>query len=81
MKGRQPGRPVKWVTANIQESIPVGKPGIQYEVWTKWKKQSKKHGTLLVNVGGLRWRSANGKISHQKSWDAVDEWFNPEPGA
>ena len=78
MKGRQPGRPTKWVSASIQESVPVGKPGVQFEVWDKWKwKHGKKLGTLIVSVGGLRWWSANGKVSQKKTWDAVSEWFNP----
>lgn len=77
MKGRQPGRPTKWVTANIQEAVYIGKPGVQFEVWSKWKQQNKKLGTLIVNFGGLRWRSGNGKISKRKDWDAINEWFNP----
>jgi len=76
MKGRQPGRPTKWVSAKIQESVYVGKPGVQFEVWSKWKQVDKKLGTLTVNFGGLRWRSANGKVSKRKTWDAVDRWFS-----
>ena len=79
MKGRQSGRPTKWVSATIKEPISVGKPGVKFEVRDKWKQQRKKLGTLIVNVGGVRWRSANGKISHQKPWNAVAAWFNPAP--
>lgn len=76
MKGRQPGRPTKWVSAKIHEPIEIGKPGVQFEVWSKWKRQSRKLGTLTINFGGLRWRSGNGKISRRRSWDSLNDWFN-----
>ena len=28
MKGRQKGRPTKWVSANVTEAIAIGKPGV-----------------------------------------------------
>ena len=77
MKGRQKGRPTKWVTASVSEYIGVGKRGIQFEVWEKWKRTDRKLGTLTVSVGGLKWRPQNGKLSKQKSWAAVAEYFNP----
>jgi len=77
MKGRQSGRPTKWVSATIKEPVSIGKPGVKFEVWDKWKQQRKKLGTLIVNVGGVRWRSGNGKIAKRQDWDAVDAWFNP----
>ncbi|MDP2138835.1 MAG: hypothetical protein Q8J74_13375 [Candidatus Didemnitutus sp.] len=77
MKGRQPGRPTKWVSATVNEPVSIGKPGVKFEVWDKWKQQDKKHGTLTVSVGGVKWRSGNGKTTKSKSWDAVEEWFNP----
>jgi hypothetical protein len=77
MKGRQPGRPTKWVTGTISERIDVGKRGIQFEVWEKWKRTDRKLGTLIVSVGGLRWRPINGKLSRQKSWAAVAQYFDP----
>ena len=77
MKGRQPGRPTKWVSASLFEVVDIGKRGIQLEVWEKWKKQRRKVGTLTISVGGLRWRSPSGKLLKQKSWDAFAEWFTP----
>jgi hypothetical protein len=76
MKGRQPGRPTKWVKASIQESLEIGKPGIQFEVWEKWKRNRRKLGTLIISVGGLRWRPTSGKLSRQKSWEILAEWLN-----
>jgi len=77
MKGRQKGRPTKWVFASISESIQVGKPGVTFEVWGKWKKKRRKLGTLTVSVGGLRWsphKSPKSKY-RQRSWEKVSEWF------
>jgi hypothetical protein len=76
MKGRQPGRPTKWVKASVLEYVEIGKPGIQFEVWEKWKRNRRKLGTLTISVGGLRWRPVNGKLSKQKSWDILAEWIN-----
>ena len=77
MKGRQPGRPTKWVSARVLECLDIGKPGVQFEVWEKWKRTRRKIGTLTISVGGLRWRPANGKLLKQKSWDALTDWFTP----
>ena len=78
MKGRQQGRPTKWVSATMKEHVSVGKPGVKFEVWEKWKKNRRKLGTLTISVGGLRWRPHKGKRSKQRSWDAFAEWFAPE---
>ena len=51
MKGRQKGRPTKWVAATVQETISIGKPGVLFEVWEKRRKTRKKLGTLTVSVG------------------------------
>jgi len=78
MKGRQKGRPIKWVSATIREPVAIGKPGIEFEVWDKWsKKKQSKFGTLIVSVGGLRWWPCNGKVSKQISWDDLTKWFTP----
>jgi hypothetical protein len=74
MKGRQKGRPTKWVTATIKEDIYIGKPGVKFEAWKKWKRKEQKLGTLIVSVGGLRWRPRKGKVL-RKSWRALSEWF------
>jgi len=78
MKGRQHGRPTKWVTATMKEHVAVGKPGVKFEVWEKWKKNRRKLGTLTVTVGGLRWRAHKGKLSKQLSWDTFAERFEGE---
>ena len=81
MKGRQKGRPTKWVETSVLEYIAIGKRGIQFEVWEKWKQKKRKLGTLTVSVGGLRWWAQNGKQHKQKSWDALSDWFNPSTDA
>ena len=79
MKGRQKGRPIKWVSAYVREYMSIGKRGVEFEVWDKWsKKNRRKLGTLTVSVGGLRWWPCNGKLSKQKNWNALAEWFSPQ---
>jgi hypothetical protein len=78
MKGRQQGRPTKWVTATIKEHFAVGKPGVKFEVWEKWKKNRRKLGTLTISAGGLRWLPHKGKLSKHRSWDRFAEWFGAE---
>jgi len=75
MKGRQQGRPTKWVSMTVNERVSIGKPGVQFEVWEKWKRKNKKLGTLIVSVGGMRWRPQNGKLSRQKNWEALAAWL------
>jgi hypothetical protein len=78
MKGRQKGRPIKWVSANVREPLSIGKRGVEFEIWDKWSKKSqRKLGTLTINVGGLRWRPCNGKLSKKMSWDDLSEHFTP----
>ncbi len=77
MKGRQPGRPTKVVSTRILEYVDIGKRGVQFEVWEKWKRKRRKLGTLIVTVGGLRWRPQSGKRLQQKNWDDVADWFVP----
>ncbi len=77
MKGRQMGRPIKWVSASVEEPIGIGKPGVKFKVWDKWKKSSQSRlGTLTVSIGGLTWRPAKGKAKATKKWDDVATWFN-----
>ena len=45
-KGRQKGRPTKWVKATVWEYFGVGRRGIQFAVWEKWKRSNRKLGTL-----------------------------------
>lgn len=72
MAGREKGRPTKWVAASVDESFAVGKPGITFEVWEKWKK---KLGTLAVSVGGLRWRPHGSPHYRRKTWANFADWF------
>jgi hypothetical protein len=71
MRGRVSGRPTKWLEATINESVEMGKAGVTFEVWQKWRKVDKKLGTLTVSVGGLRWLTSHGKKERRKSWDDV----------
>jgi hypothetical protein len=61
MKGRQPGKPTNHVTATLNGTVRVGKLGVTFEVWDKWKKKRRKLGTMTVSVGGLRWWPNNGR--------------------
>lgn len=71
MKRRRPGRPTKVVTASVHETISVGKPGVTFEVWDKWKRRRRKVGTLTVSVGGLRWWPRDSPNSRRRTWDQV----------
>jgi hypothetical protein len=43
------------VTTRVEEAIAIGKAGVTFEIWDKWKRKRRKLGTLTVSVGGLRW--------------------------
>ena len=73
MAGREKGRPTKWVKATVGESVWLGKPGITFDVWEKWKKKRKKLGTLIVSVGGVRWWPHQAKAYRCRSWAEVAE--------
>ena len=75
MKGRQQGRPTKWVTSFVKEPIGIGKPGVEFDVWKKWKRKQVKLGTLIVSVGGLRWKPIEGKFARSRNWEELAEWF------
>ncbi len=79
MKGRRKGRPTKWVLARVEQSIGIGKPGVKFEVWGKWRKKDGKVGTLIVSVGGLALEAAQWQDFAPKSWDEVDQWFDDAP--
>lgn len=58
MKGRQPGRPTKWVSASVEQWLDINRRGFDFVIWEKWTHSPKKKlGTLTVSVGGLRWRA------------------------
>jgi hypothetical protein len=75
MKGKQKGRPTKWVFASILEDFRITRRGVQFEIWEKWKQKDRKLGTLTVSVGGLRWLPQNGKRARQKSWATISDLF------
>jgi hypothetical protein len=75
MKGRQKGRPTKWVNARVYEPVDIGKRGVTFEVWRKWKRTRRKLGTLTVSVGGLRWWSHKAPRARRRSWNRLAEWF------
>jgi hypothetical protein len=76
MKGRQKGRPTKWVHAHMEQAVGVDRTGFRFVVWEKWKRTEKRVGTLTVSVGGLRWLSANGKARRRRSWGEVADMLN-----
>ncbi len=76
MKGRQKGRPTKWVSATVDQWLDVDKTGLRFRVWEKWAHKYKRVGELTVSVGGLRWLPANGKAQRRRSWQEVAEWLS-----
>jgi hypothetical protein len=79
MRGRQKGRPTKYVKASVVEPVWLGKAGIQFEVWEKWEKKRRKLGTMIVSVGGIRWKPINGKISKRFPWADISDFFKEKP--
>ncbi len=75
MRGRVPGRPTKWLEATVHEKVRLGKPGVTFEVWQKWRKVDKKIGTLTVSVGGLRWLTSHGKKVRRRTWEEMRNWI------
>ena len=75
MKRRRKGRPTKRVLATVRELVPVGKPGVTFEVWDKWRRKRRKVGTLTVSVGGFRWWPRDSPNYRQRNWERVAEWF------
>ncbi|MCS6297456.1 MAG: hypothetical protein H8K09_14580 [Nitrospira sp.] len=57
------GRPSKWASVNIKQTIWLDKTGISIVVWDKGK--TKRQGTLVVSIGGLRWYPYKGKKPSQ----------------
>jgi hypothetical protein len=76
MKGRQKGRPTKWVYAKVEQWIYVDRTGFKFAVWEKWKRNERMVGTLTVSVGGLRWLPANGKARRHRSWSEAADWLS-----
>ena len=72
---RRQGKPTRTVTAKVNQEIEIGKPGMTFEVRDKTKRKNTKMGTLIVSVGGVRWRAKNGKLFRQVPWPQVIDWF------
>ena len=66
------GKPKKWITAQIEEPIPLGKAGITVVVWDKWGKT--RRGTAIISVGGIRWSGFKMKKPIRISWEALQEY-------
>lgn len=75
MKGRRQGKPTKYVTATVGQPVRIGKPGVTFEIWEKWKKKRRKLGTLTVSVGGLRWWPNKAPKDRKRNWRKVRDWF------
>jgi hypothetical protein len=75
MKGRQKGRPTKWVDASIEQWVNVNRTGVKFAIWDKWKRNRKKVGELTVSVGGLRWVPASGKKERRLTWEELPDCF------
>lgn len=75
MKGRQKGRPTKWVQASVEQLIDVNRAGIRFDVSAKWKRNEKTVGTLIVSVGGLRWLPRHGRATRWRDWNQVEAWL------
>ena len=67
------GRPSKWASVDINQSLWLNKTGLEIVVWDKWGKKRK--GTLVVSVGGLRWYPYKGKKPGRVTWDELAAAF------
>ncbi len=65
------GQPKKWATATISEPVPLGKTGIKIVIWDKYGRTHR--GTMIVSVGGLRWKPYNAKKPYRIGWDRLTE--------
>lgn len=65
------GRPSKWASVDIKQTIWLDKTGISIVVWGK--RKTKRQGTLVVSIGGLRWYPYKGKKpSKLIKWDRLN---------
>ncbi len=65
------GRPTKWASVNINQTIWLDKTGLSIVVWDKGK--TKRQGTLVVSIGGLRWyANKSRKPAHLIKWDELN---------
>jgi len=69
------GKSSKWTSAIVNEQVWLGKPGIEFHVWSKYKKRRAQLGTLQVTVAGLRWLPHQGKQQVFRSWEKARDWF------
>jgi len=79
MADRKPGRLVHRVSASVEKSIPLKVTGITFKVTRKWKRsQNKRVGELIVNAGGIRWRSKGRWHSKRLTWEDVRRIFEDD---
>jgi len=79
MAERKPGRLVHTVTASVQRAIPLKVTGIEFGVFRKWRRSAQRRvGTLVVNAGGLRWRSARRWSTKRLTWEEVRALFEDD---
>lgn len=63
------GKYSKWAKLEVNQPLWLTKAGVSIVVWDKWGKKRK--GTLIVSVGGLRWKPYKGKRPVRISWDQL----------
>ena len=65
------GRPSKWASVKIKQDIWLDKSGIEVVVWDKYR--TKRKGTLVVSIGGIRWYPNRGrKPARLIKWDKLN---------
>lgn len=76
MAARVPGRLIHKVSATVEKAIPLKVTGIEFKVERKWKGgRNRLVGTLIVNAGGIRWRTARRWHKRRITWDQVVKMF------
>jgi len=63
------GKYSKWAKFELKQPVWLTKAGVSIVIWDKWGKKRK--GTLIVSVGGLRWKPYKGKKAVRVSWDEL----------
>ena len=64
------GKYSKWARLEVNDPLWLTKAGVTIVVWDKWG--TKRKGTLIVSVGGLRWTPYKGKRAVRISWDKLE---------
>ena len=72
------GKPKCWATAEISESIYLGKAGLKIVIWDKYHRTRK--GTAIISVGGIRWFPYKAKKYYKMSWDKLSKYLEGQSG-